>query len=672
MVMNNFERYKNFREQREALGKMLLTASEVISRLNMSGYSDCLCRLGEKVNNDTFKIQVVGTFKNGKSTFINALLGSHVLPAYSLPCTAVINEVKYGEEKRAVLYFKNPLPDQLPQSLPSDIREQMAKYSGQDIPPIEIDYKKIKDYVVIPVGKNAVESILESPFEKVELFWPLPLLREGVEIIDSPGLNEHSTRTKVTMDYLSKADAILFVLLAIQICTADEMDIIENNIKKQGFNDPFFIVNKWDLVTEDDRKRVVEFVNRKLSGFTENPISFVSASMAEKARLSGDESLYAGSGMKEFEDKLTDYLIKEKGRAKLSQPARELSRILNEEALGKVIPAQRNMLNRSLDELSDKFNDAKPRLDILQRKKEQLLADMSLKIDQSKSGFRRLALINSQKLTNLIPGWVDEYIPKTELGFRPRKETVKNLISEITDHIQSKIEDYQKDWKNTVLSPSVEYCAKQIFESQESQLSELFQAIDQFKTDVTGVDCSVKEVPAWERVAGALVGTLVGGIGLGASGSITGLSKELAKTAAFELGALALLGFLNLLNPVTIIAVIAGTVFMGWNAGNNRVIQNAKKKISDTMLSQISSSANSQADQLADSIASKFHEVKSMISTAVDKEIVAAEEQVTIILNDIKKGQDEVDSRKLILDKCEKDIQAIDTGLSKLIISLVG
>lgn len=83
-----------------------MISSDVIKYLNMSNYSDSLSKLSEKVNNDTFKIQVVGTFKNGKSTFINALLGSHVLPAYSLPCTAVINEVKYGKEKKAVLYFK--------------------------------------------------------------------------------------------------------------------------------------------------------------------------------------------------------------------------------------------------------------------------------------------------------------------------------------------------------------------------------------------------------------------------------------------------------------------------------------------------------------------------------------------------------------------------------------
>lgn len=669
--MNNFDKYIHFKEQREKLGKMLMVSSDVIKYLNMSNYSDSLSSLSEKVNNDTFKIQVVGTFKNGKSTFINALLGSHVLPAYSLPCTAVINEVKYGEEKKAVLYFKNPLPEQISQSLPADVKSHMAKYAGQNIPPIEIDYNKIEDYVVIPIGKNATESILESPYEKVELFWPLSILKEGVEIIDSPGLNEHSTRTKVTMDYLSKADAILFVLLSTAICAANEMDFIENNLKEQGFNEPFFIVNKWDLVPKEEKNQMIEYVKMKLSGFSTNPIFYVSASKAENAKSLGDEHLYAQSGMKDFEDTLSDYLTKQKGKAKLAQPARELRRILTEEALYKVIPAQRNMLDNSLQELTTKYNNSKPQLDILRKKKDQLVADMSLKIEQSKSGFRRLVLTNSQKLANLIPGWVEEYTPTTELGFIPRREKVEKLISEITDHVQAKVEEYQKQWKNDVLFPSVEYCAKQIFESQEGQLNDLFQSIDHFKTDVSGVDCSTQQIPAWERVAGALVGTFVGGVGLGASGCITGLSKDLAKTAAFEFGALALLGILNLLNPVTLIAVIAGTIFLGWKSGSDKVIQNAKKQIADAMVSQICSPANMQADQLSDSITTKLHEVKTMMATAVDKEIESAEEQVKLIIKDMKNGQAEIDKRKSIIDKCEQKIQSLDIALNELIIGLV-
>ena len=94
-----------FQEQKKRLGSMLSDSADVISELNMTSASENLNKLSDKVNNDTFKIQVVGTFSNGKSSVINALLGENVLPAYALPTTAVINEVKYGEKNPNIIIY---------------------------------------------------------------------------------------------------------------------------------------------------------------------------------------------------------------------------------------------------------------------------------------------------------------------------------------------------------------------------------------------------------------------------------------------------------------------------------------------------------------------------------------------------------------------------------------
>ena len=109
----------------------------------------------------------------------------------------------------------------------------MKKFNMKDIPPIEISYDEIEKYAVISIGHGKEELEYESPYEKIEVFWPLPILKNGVEIIDSPGLNECATRTRVTMNYISKADAILFVLDATRILSADEMRVIEHTLKEQ-------------------------------------------------------------------------------------------------------------------------------------------------------------------------------------------------------------------------------------------------------------------------------------------------------------------------------------------------------------------------------------------------------------------------------------------------------
>jgi len=47
-----------------------------------------------------------------------------------------------------------------------------------------------------------------------------------VEIIDSPGLNEHGTRTKITMDYLCSVDAVVFVMSCHALASQSEIQVL--------------------------------------------------------------------------------------------------------------------------------------------------------------------------------------------------------------------------------------------------------------------------------------------------------------------------------------------------------------------------------------------------------------------------------------------------------------
>ena len=261
--------YAPFKVKHQQLTDILARTADITSNMDMVQPTENLKKLQEKVKNDSFKIQVVGTFKNGKSTFINSFLGEEILPAYTLPATAVINEVKYGEKKRAVLHFCQPMPkDARMTDIPSRAFDHMKKYNIDNIPPMEIPYDEIESYVVIPKGKDPKEAMKESPFEKVELFWPMELLKNGVEIIDSPGLNEAESRTKVTMEYLTKADAIIFLLTADRLCSQDEMNFVEYNLKGNGFESPFFVINKFDIPRKREREEIKDFAYGKLENYT--------------------------------------------------------------------------------------------------------------------------------------------------------------------------------------------------------------------------------------------------------------------------------------------------------------------------------------------------------------------------------------------------------------------
>ena len=60
-------------------------------------------RVGKRLAEGRFHVMVVGEFKRGKSTVVNALLGVEVLPTGVLPLTAVMTEVVHGDEGATVV-----------------------------------------------------------------------------------------------------------------------------------------------------------------------------------------------------------------------------------------------------------------------------------------------------------------------------------------------------------------------------------------------------------------------------------------------------------------------------------------------------------------------------------------------------------------------------------------
>lgn len=152
-VMAN-QQYQDFQKKRDKLINIIQRLEAAVRSLNMKGWEENLHRLEARIRAENFKVLVLGEFKRGKSTFINALLGERVLPAYAKPCTAIINEVKWGEHRRALLHY-----------IPSE--------SGPLKPSLEIPVEEIQNYVVIQDGFSQSEAINGSHYEKLELFWPL-------------------------------------------------------------------------------------------------------------------------------------------------------------------------------------------------------------------------------------------------------------------------------------------------------------------------------------------------------------------------------------------------------------------------------------------------------------------------------------------------------------------
>lgn len=668
--MSNFNQYSWFKTKRTELATLLQESATVIKDLSMPQFSGNLKKLSQKVHSDTFKIQLVGTFKNGKSTFINALLGEDILPTRSLPCTAVVSEVKYGDTKKAVLHFRNPLPDKLIDCIPDATLNHMRKHGMKNVPPMEIEYDRIDDYVTIPIDGDPEEISMMSPYMAVELFYPSPLLKEGVEIIDSPGLNEADERTRVTLDYLDKADAIIVLLDATKLCSKDEIETIENILLAKGFNDMFFVVNRIDLIPARERGDVEKFAKAKLNGYSKNDIYYISALQAVDAKIEGDDTKYINSGMKAFEDRLTVFLTKDKGRIKLVQPAKELNNILSTEALYKNIPRQRKELSLDLQKLEENYNKAKPQLDELKIKKSQLSEKLHLRIEQSGVYIRRALLSYFKELTNKVPAWVKEYQPKEGVGFAS-KSKIEKLSKDISKYVTEKIKKDSAAWTTEVLRPLIDEKATEIFEYGEEELKKLYISIDEVNAMLSGLSIDVKTAKGWERALG--VATLCLGSASGAYMMVNGFHfKDIVKTIAIDLGVGTTLLILGLANPVIAIAAAAGVVWNAVSRGQSQAVQGAKDAVTKQICDTLNSKSSIQAEDMANNIMSELNKFADNALSGIDTEISDIQSRVNDILATKKKGEAHVESRKKLIDACEGKIQAICGKLDALVFELAG
>ena len=668
--MSNFNQYSWFNTKRTELATLLQESATVIKDLSMPQFSGNLKKLSQKVHSDTFKIQLVGTFKNGKSTFINALLGEDILPTRSLPCTAVVSEVKYGDTKKAILHFRNPLPDKLIDYIPDATLNHMRKHGMKNVPPMEIEYDRIDDYVTIPIDGDPEEISMMSPYMAVELFYPSPLLKEGVEIIDSPGLNEADERTRVTLEYLDKADAIIVLLDATKLCSKDEIETIESILLAKGFNDMFFVVNRIDLIPARERGDVEKFAKAKLNGYSKNDIYYISALQAVDAKIEGDDTKYINSGMKAFEDRLTVFLTKDKGRIKLVQPARELNNILSTEALYKNIPRQRKELSLDLQKLEENYKKAKPQLDDLKIKKSQLSEKLHLRIEQSGVYIRRALLSYFKELTNKVPAWVKEYQPKEGVGFASRSK-IEKLSKDISNYVTDKIKKDSAAWTTEVLRPLIDEKATEIFEYGEEELKKLYISIDEVNAMLSGLSIAVQTAKGWERALG--VATLCLGSASGAYMMVNGFHfKDIVKTIAIDFGVGTTLLILGLTNPVIAIAAAAGVVWIAVARGQSQAVQGAKDAVTKQICDAINSKSSIQAEDMAKNIMSELNKFADNALSGIDTEISDIQSRVNDILATKKKGKAHVESRKKLIDACEEKIQAICGKLDALVFELAG
>ncbi len=181
--------------------------------------------------NDRFTLVVMGDFKRGKSTLVNALLGQEIAPSNVTPETVTINRFTYGSELHIVAHLANGGRMQL---TPKDLRAERLE---------------------------TIMRQLTHPIEHIMIEAPIPWL-EGMMLVDMPGTGDLDWRFEAQVQaYLPQADAILYVISARAPLSASELAFLRRAVVPQEFPKLLFVVNQIDVIRKEaDVERVIDLV----------------------------------------------------------------------------------------------------------------------------------------------------------------------------------------------------------------------------------------------------------------------------------------------------------------------------------------------------------------------------------------------------------------------------
>ena len=281
------------------LDQLTTTAFELASAAGRTGdIAERAQRLGDRLAQGRFHVSVLGEFKRGKSTLVNALLADDVLPTGVLPLTAVATEISFGERRAVVVPLDGPSYEIAPDEIAEFVTEERNPENERQV-------------------------------ARVELQVPSRLLEPGVVLVDTPGLGSiYRHNDEEARRALFDADGAILVLSADSPLSAQERELL--GVLAERRQPTFFVLNKIDHLAHDEAEQVRRFVTDAIArelGRKER-LWCVSARAALAARKVGrDPEGEEGGEFAAFETAFGEFVTNDLVEARLVTARRELAHL---------------------------------------------------------------------------------------------------------------------------------------------------------------------------------------------------------------------------------------------------------------------------------------------------------------------------------------------------------
>ncbi len=332
------------------------------------------------LRDDELTIAFVGEYSRGKTELINAIVfadaGRRILPSQAGRTTMCPTELFYDHyrdacymrllpietrlQERSIADFKKdpdawheiPLDPNDPEKMSFSLRQVAstrvvsraeARSLGFDENSLEAEPNS-RDRVIIPAWRHALISI------------DSPILRKGVRILDTPGLNALGSEPELTISMIPKAHAVIFVLSADTGVTASDLAIWREYITIKGADHRggrFAVLNKIDVLWDDIQGPAVTLENiERVSRSTAEHLNIavddvipVSAKQGLLAKARKDEELLRRSALLRLEKLISSRIMADK------------EKVISEELTGNVLEmlqSSQSMLRQRLSNLYER------------------------------------------------------------------------------------------------------------------------------------------------------------------------------------------------------------------------------------------------------------------------------------------------------------------------------
>jgi GTPase Era involved in 16S rRNA processing len=477
---------------------------------------EVLKRIAERI----FSIAIVGEFKRGKSTFINALLGKEILPSDILPCSATLNRVTYGVTPSVKIVFKDGKETQVP-----------------------ID--KLNDYVtkLTPESEITAESIKEAVVS-----YPVDYCKNNIEVIDTPGLNDDESMTSVTLAVLPQVDAAIMVILAQSPFSEFERDLLENKLLTNDLGRVIFVVNIWDNYTPEQAERVLLSIKARIQKYVfaraeeqfgidseeykiykqkigDPKVFGLYIKQALDAKQKGDDGLLIKSGFRDFETALEQFLTKERGVILLQVPVNRV--IASAKEILSTITIQEKALQMKQEEFQVAYQKSVDEIDIIRKRQTR---ELQL-IDGAAANVKLLVRPLIYELPTKLTKAAEEAINATKIEpkeLNNKKSLAKKLGAEVSKALQRTSDKLSDEIQNKI---------QEGIDQEVERLKDFAQSVEKALTNIQmefdGIEGSTnrKTNGAGEAITAALsVFTGFGGIWSGYR--VAGIKGAAVGTAA--------------------------------------------------------------------------------------------------------------------------------------------